>query len=864
MALNTLRLIIVFRDNMPASVFHKEFVTSAKGRYKCRVMNADGSVAFEHPKWLPNLILDAGLDKIAYMPWAQAFQFCVAGTGTTPTKVVTASNASQTGTTVTINAGSYAFAPSIVGKLLYWPGTDQSAKVTAYTNTTTVTVDRSQTVSNASFDVYNVDQTALTTPYSMNMRYQVGEGMCGTIVETDTVTMFRTFDFYLESSPVQISEIGFKDSPKATTLFSRVVLPDIVFLSAGQWLQVSYQLSVKLAPATPNGKSPTVVGWPVLPSTTTDGTEQIQLYGMAIVDVNGIARPYDRAQLCNEPYAPGSTFLGPQFGYVNRWGNGAGSPVKLYARADRNPFTNPRNQPTKFQAATAGSYIPPQVALNTMELTPGGTGVLSYQGGTGSSEYKFTSADIGSVVRVGTSTYVRITSINSSRSVNVTPGADGVADVVTSCTLFFRSGNGSTGLWFGEIENAADMMQPLIVPPDPQIVRVSGTTPGWNGVDPQTEFPNAVPYIGESSWKNWQVDFTPSSSVPTFLTLTADPQNFVDPTFQWEVFNTDGNAWEEVVGATTDDLILSAGDIFNQNDETIFSNSKQYRVILDGADPDADRGSVAYFTVWAFRQNPALPTYYVILSNPRPAIRRQSNGVAVTGDNGSNGRVTTEVRVFRDTTELTVATYSSSTFPGNGRFSFTESDPTIGTTSNIAFFTSNPGAGPVLTIPLNLKIETSVTRTINWIVDVLNSATVSTPVVDVDLSDIAFRIGGGVQDVTGASAFISEADDGPSTIGTSVDRSVDRHVELPLTLSAYSAGAFTRSKQATFQTNMANGTNWRSIGIGGMDADTQVINRNNASKYNGYVFVFDEPQTKIKLNYLTVNFQYTWNRDLSQ
>lgn len=848
---------------MPASVFHKEFVTSAKGRYKCRVMNADGSVAFEHPKWLPNLILDSGLDKIAYMPWAQAFQFCVAGTGTTPTKVTTASNASQTGTTVTINAGSYSFSPSIVGKLLYWPGTDQSAKVTAYTNTTTVTVDRSQTVSNANFDVYNVDQTALTTPYSMNMRYQVGEGMCGTIVEVDTVTMFRTFDFYLESSPVQISEIGFKDSPKATTLFSRVVLPDIVFLSAGQWLQVSYQLSVKLAPATPNGKSPTVVGWPVAPSTVTTGVEQIQLYGMAVVDVNGIARPYDRAQLCNEPYAPGSNFLGPQFGYTNRWGNGAGSPVKLYARSDRNPFTNPRNQPTKFQSATTGSYIPPQVNCGTMRLSVGTTGTLTYTGTTQIGEYIFTSADIGSVVRVGTSVFVRITGINSTRSVNVTPGADGEL-LDGTATLYFRSGNGSTGLWFGEIENAIDMMQPLIVPPDPQVVRVGGTTPGWNGVDPQTQFPNAIPYIGEAPWKNWQVDFTPASSVPTFLTLTADPQNFVTPTYQWQVFNTDGNQWDAVIGATTSELVLSAGDIFDQNDETLFSNSRQYRVVLDNADPDTTRGSVAYFTVWAFRQNPALPTYYVILSNPRPAIRRQTNGQSVSGDIGSGGRVTTEVRVFRDTTELTVAAYSSSSFPGNGRFSFTESDPTVGTTSNIAYFVNNAGAGPVLTIPLSLKIETSTTRTINWIVDVLNSATVSTPVVDISLSDIAFRIGGGVQDVTGASAFISEADDGPSTIGTSVDRSVDRHVELPLTLSSYTSGAFTRSKQATFQTNMANGTNWRSLGIGGMDTETQVINRSNASKYNGYVFVFDEPQTKIKLNYLTVNFQYTWNRDLSQ
>lgn len=863
MVLNTVSLACVFRDNMPASVFHKEFVTSARGRYKCRVMNVDGSVAFEHPKWLPNLILDSGLDKIASMPWAQAFQFCVAGTGTTPTKVVTASNASQTGTTVSITGGSYSFAPSIVGKLLYWAGTDQSAKVTAYTNTTTVTVDRSQSVSAASFDVYNVDQTELVTPYSMNMRYQVGEGMCGTIVEDDLVTMYRTFDFYLESSPVQISELGFKDSPKATTLFSRVVLPDIVFLSAGQWLQVSYQLSVTLSPSTPNGKSPTVSGWPVLPATTTTGVEQIQLYGLCVVDVNGLARPYDRAQLCNEPFAPGSNFLGPKFGYVNRWGNGAGSPTKLYSRADRNPFTNPRDQPDKFQATTTGSYIPQSTTTGgTMEIN-GGSTTLEYSSSVAANDYIFSAADIGSVIKVS-STYFRITAIGS-RQVTVTPAAPGAANSTISGvgTLYYRSGNGSTGQWFGEIENATDMMQPLIVPPAPQAIRVSGTTPGWNGIDPQTEFPNAVPYSGESPWDNWQVDFAPTSSSPVFLTLTTVPQNHVSPTYQWQVFSTVGDVWEDIVGATNDTYQAIASDIFDPSDATVFSGSKQYRVVLDGANPDTTRGSVAYYTLYAFRQNPALPTYYVILTNPRPAMRRTVSGQAVTGDNGSGGRVKTEVRVYRDTTELSVVAYSGSSFPGSGKFSFTESDPTISTTSNIAYFSGNPGVGPTLTIPLSVKIETATTRIINWLVDVIASATVSTPIVDVDPSDPAFLVGGGVQDVTGAAAFISEADDGPSTIGTSVDRSIDRHVELPLTLAAYTPGAFTRSKQATFQTNMANGTNWRTIGIGGMDPDTQVINRTDASKYNGYVFVFDEPQTKIKLNYLTVNFQYTWNRDLS-
>jgi len=825
-------------------------------------MNEDGSVAWQHSKWLKNLILDSGLDKVAAMPWASAFQFCVAGTGTTPTKVTTASNASQTGTTVSITAGSYSFSPSIVGKLLWWPGTQQSAKVTSYTNTTTVTVATSQTVSAALFEVYNVDQTALVTPYSMNMRYQTGEDMCGTIIEGDVVTMFRTFDFYIESSPVQITELGFKDTPKSTTLFSRVLLPDVVFLAAGQWLQVSYQLSIKLSPSTPNGKSPTVTGWPILPATTTTGSEQIQLYGLCVVDVNGIARPYDRSQLCNEPFAPGTNYLGPQFGYVNRWENGNGSPVKLYAQLARNPFTNPRNTAAKFASTGTGSYVPPLVELNTMQWT--GT-TLSYVTSNTSTNYLFTSVDIGSVIKIasgiGGFTYVKVVSINTTTSVTVSIANPGVGSLSAVCILYYNCG--STGPWGGEIENAADMMQPIVEAPSPvQVTRVAGQTPGWNGVDPQSSFPNAVPYSGEVPWGNWQVDFAPTSATPTTITLTATPQNFVSPTYQWQKLVD--VTWTDIPGATNSTLPLLPSDIIDLDDVSIFSSVVQFRVVLDGADPSTDFGSVSYSTITAIRQNQADPAYYIVLTNPHPAIRRTSGNAAVSGDNGSSGRVKSSIRVFRDLVELTIAAFSSSTFPGPGRFSFSDNNNTlIDTLSNVVYYSSATVSASSFTFPLLVKMETSASATVNWLVDAISGATVSTPVVDVSSSSPVFLVGGGLEDVTGAAAFIGEDSDGPATIGTCVDRSVARHVELPLTLAAYTPGTFTRLKQATFLTNMANGTNWRTLGIGAFDPDTQVVNRKKGSQYNGYVFIFDEAQTKIKQNYLTVNFRYTWNRDLT-
>ena len=51
-----------------------EFKRSVQGKYKTMVMNPDGSMEKEGD-WHKNLILDCGLDKIAYMPGLRYFSF---------------------------------------------------------------------------------------------------------------------------------------------------------------------------------------------------------------------------------------------------------------------------------------------------------------------------------------------------------------------------------------------------------------------------------------------------------------------------------------------------------------------------------------------------------------------------------------------------------------------------------------------------------------------------------------------------------------------------------------------------------------------------------------------------------------------
>ena len=254
-----------------------EFKRSVQGKYKTMVINPDGSMEKEGD-WHKNLILDCGLDKIAYMPWAQVFQFCVAG--------------------------------------------DQpSGTVTAATT----------------------GDTQLQKPKMMNSFYLPGSGNCGHTIHSSGdnryLQLFRTFDFLAEKQNTAITELGFKETPGAKKLFSRVVLdgnttagrPDPEILRPGQFLRVKYELNVQLDPVAPNttgllptgsdGNLPTI-SWSG--SAASGDRHGLQHIGMVGIDVSGRAMPVDEGGCCNEPFSVGAVDFGPGFGYINRWQNGEG------------------------------------------------------------------------------------------------------------------------------------------------------------------------------------------------------------------------------------------------------------------------------------------------------------------------------------------------------------------------------------------------------------------------------------------------------------------------------------------------------------------------------------------------------------
>ena len=254
-----------------------EFKRSVQGKYKTMVVNPDGSMEKEGD-WHKNLILDCGLDKIAYMPWAQVFQFCVAG--------------------------------------------DQpSGSVTAATT----------------------GDTQLQKPKMMNSFYLPGSGNCGHTIHSSGdnryLQLFRSFDFLAEKQNSAITELGFKETPGAKKLFSRVVLdgntaagrPDPEILRPGQFLRVKYELNVQLDPVAPNttgllptgsdGNLPTI-SWSG--SAASGDRHGLQHIGMVGIDTHGRATPVDEGGCSNEPFSVGAVDFGPGFGFVNRWQNGRG------------------------------------------------------------------------------------------------------------------------------------------------------------------------------------------------------------------------------------------------------------------------------------------------------------------------------------------------------------------------------------------------------------------------------------------------------------------------------------------------------------------------------------------------------------
>lgn len=246
-------------------------------RVKAQVIE-NGRVVYE-TDWTPNLILDAGMDRLPTTLICDLFLYAVIGTGNTPTEDDSgATTATTSGTTCTAS-GAF-FAAGDVGKLLRFD-TGEKAMITGYTSATQVTLGATLGVTAQLFKMYRVGQTGLATEVKRSATYLTGSGNSETTRSGSTYTHRRTYDFTAETGSVNYAEVGFSHSATvASNLNTRALFSGgAVTVLNGQQLRVIYDFLVTMSPTTATNVEPTITGWPSLSySVTADaGTDKITL-----------------------------------------------------------------------------------------------------------------------------------------------------------------------------------------------------------------------------------------------------------------------------------------------------------------------------------------------------------------------------------------------------------------------------------------------------------------------------------------------------------------------------------------------------------------------------------------------------------
>ncbi len=646
---------------------------TVKGFYKASIMEPDASGTINEAfstGWKPNTILNSGMDKIAYMPWAQTFQFCLIGD---------------------------------------YPYT-------------------------GSYQTASYDETMLKRPKKIHAFYLPGQGNCGHIITGSTVRLFRTFDFYKEVDNVTYTEVGFKETPAANSLFSKIRFDPTMSLHAGQFMRISYELRVNLNPATGSAGGITPSPFPSFTGWTSGSLdkEAIQKIGLCGIDSgSGLAIPIDEGGFCNEPFAPGQLSFGPAFGFVNRYYNG--SNVNYY----------PYNGSSGSTGGSSGNY----------ETNPfKAIGPLQEFGEGYSNIYTILDA-----------------SISASNTISGAGGKYSGSFVVPTTDTFLPRNYFTTDLIIASVANIFDG------------VYKNNYTRSFQSVDLPSGKYTKIELQAETGFDPVKTALYVNSASATNKSLS---------------FRNLDNLWTPYCKISTYTSTGGTGSLPINN--TALVNEYFY-------DPSMQTsGSLSY------------PLY--------------PSKLAVPGGNGL-GSIYEPIREVLSGRSGSLNNTQNVTIPSKSPY-WDDWNP---------FSPSNPPgvSGSSVPFPVN------------------------------QLSNYWVR---------GSSAFLSTHTGSASAFNTTVDRSSNTgskvfSYELPLTIVPYYTGSYFRDKFTIFTNGVANNVdisssywpsgsapNWRTIGIGPTSLYITPDTMNDAAKYNGYVYVLENEQTKDKDYSLKVVFRYSWAR----
>lgn len=232
---------------------------SVSTKIKTRIIHAaSGRVAKERP-WVKNLVMDAGLNSLAQKAAGlggsfpcSVFTFCKIGGGTNANSFASGA-ITFTQSTNTVTASAPFFTAAMVNGILKYGASGSGGAeqyITAFTDSTHVTVSSSATVTPTAGTVWMVQQTALQTFLFDSQTYRTLAGDNSSVFTGSTVAMQRTFTFPLQGSPYSVNEIGYSNIA-GNSIAGRVVLPSTDVVGTSFFYQVVIVITYTFTPNAP-------------------------------------------------------------------------------------------------------------------------------------------------------------------------------------------------------------------------------------------------------------------------------------------------------------------------------------------------------------------------------------------------------------------------------------------------------------------------------------------------------------------------------------------------------------------------------------------------------------------------------------
>lgn len=265
-------------------------------KYKTRIMDAKTGECVKDNPWNNNLVMDLALNSLANsngfgtsVDVAKIFEFAKTGSGTNPVRIPGNTVLfSQTGTTLTSDSGF--FTSAMVGAIFKRGASGTAGAevyITAFTNSTTVTVGTSQTFTNENGVVWMVQMTTLQTPNKTTNTYQTAAGDNSTTFtgsNNEIMTLKRTFVIPVQVSSYTVNEIGW--SPVGGSNGSGLIAGRAVLSSSDVVGTTNFYVLVIILTYTYSPNTPTAVS-DVGTNINTAGNAMIEFWATHRVATNG-------------------------------------------------------------------------------------------------------------------------------------------------------------------------------------------------------------------------------------------------------------------------------------------------------------------------------------------------------------------------------------------------------------------------------------------------------------------------------------------------------------------------------------------------------------------------------------------------